>query len=56
MNDSVLKPKKYVDGEHKIVTFDVVDMITTSDSAEIPSTGDDENTMPSMGPNDTEVL
>lgn len=48
--------KKYVDAELKIVTFDVVDVIATSDGVEIPSTGDCDNILPSTGPNDTEIL
>ena len=48
--------KEYVDAELKIVTFDVVDVITTSDNVTYPTTGDNDIIMPSTGPNDTEIL
>ena len=47
---------KYAEAEIKIVTFDVVDVITTSDNVTYPTTGDNDIIVPSTGPNDTEIL
>lgn len=51
-----MNKQKYVDAELEVVTFAVFDVIATSAGAEIPSTTENNATMPSMGPNDTEIL
>lgn len=51
-----MNKEKYFDAELKVVTFDLVDVISTSVSVEYPSTGDNDIIMPSTGPNDTEIL
>lgn len=51
-----MSKEKYAEAEIKIVTLDVVDVITTSDNVTYPTTGDNDIIMPSTGPNDTEIL
>ena len=51
-----MNKEKYVDAELKIVTFDYIDVISTSVNAEYPSIGDNDNILPSLGPDDTEIL
>ena len=48
--------QKYVDAELEIVTFDVSDVIATSNGTEAPSTSESDTILPSTGPNDTEIL